>query len=87
MCELLVGLPDVDVVGVEDEVLGPLRVYLRCRDRDRWCRECGVRAESKGRPKIELVDLPVLGVEPGWCGTNTGGSALSQSARGFMDKV
>ncbi len=54
MCELLVGLPDVDVVGVEDVACGPLRVQVRCR-------ECGVRAESKDRPKIELVDLPALG--------------------------
>ncbi len=61
MCELLVGLPDVDVVGVEDVACGPLRVQVRCRERDRWCRECGVRAESKDRPKIELVDLPAFG--------------------------
>ncbi len=61
MCELLVGLPDVDVVGVEDVACGPLRVHVRCRERDRLCRECGVRAESKDRPKIELVDLPAFG--------------------------
>jgi len=46
-CELLVGLPDVDVVGVEDAACEPLRVHVRCRERDRWCRECGARAESK----------------------------------------
>ena len=29
MCELLVGLGDVDVVGVEDEPSGPLVVHIR----------------------------------------------------------
>lgn len=58
MCELLVGLPDVDVVGVEVTAGGLLKVHISCRERDAWCRTCGARAESKDRPKIELVDLP-----------------------------
>jgi len=31
MCELLVGLGDVEVVGVDDEVGLPLRVHIRCQ--------------------------------------------------------
>ena len=61
MCELLVGLPDVDVVGVEDIPEGPLRVHVTCRQQDRWCRECGAWAELKDRAKIELVDLSAFG--------------------------
>lgn len=61
MCELLVGLPDVDVIGIEDVPGGALRVHVACREQDRWCRECGARAESKDRAKIELVDLPAFG--------------------------
>lgn len=61
MCELLVGLPEVDILGVVDEVDGPLRVHVQCRQQDRWCRECGGWAESKDRAKVELVDLPAFG--------------------------
>jgi transposase len=61
MCELLVGLPAVDVVGVADEPGEPLRVHVQCREQDRWCRTCGGPAELKDRPKIELVDLPAFG--------------------------
>ena len=31
MCELLVGLGDVEVLSVGDEGGGPLRVHVRCR--------------------------------------------------------
>lgn len=61
VCELLVGLPDVYVVGVEDVVGEPLKVHIRCRERDAWCRTCGARAQSKDRPKTELVDLRSFG--------------------------
>ena len=30
MCELLVGLGDVEVLSVDDEGGGPLRVHVRC---------------------------------------------------------
>ena len=31
MCELLVGLGEVDLVGIDDPVDGPLGVVIRCR--------------------------------------------------------
>ena len=33
VCELLVGLGDVEVLGVDDAAGGPLRVHIRCRQR------------------------------------------------------
>ncbi len=62
MCELLVGLPDVVVLGVVDEPGGrPLRVYVETRTETRCCIGCGVVARVKERPEVELVDLPVFG--------------------------
>ncbi len=62
VCELIVGLPDVNVLGVED--LGadaPLRLHIESRGPRRACEECGVAAEVKDRPRVELADLPVFG--------------------------
>jgi transposase len=62
MCELLVGLPDMAVVGVDDgEGGGPVRVLVESRVEGAWCRECGVRARVKDRPVVELIDLAVFG--------------------------
>ena len=40
MCELLVGLGEVDVLGVDDELSGPLVVHVRTRCRP-VCWGCG----------------------------------------------
>jgi transposase len=61
VCELLVGLPDVDVLGVDDEPGGPLRVHVECRDQRPGCAQCTTVAWVKDRPRVELVDLPVFG--------------------------
>lgn len=62
MCELLVGLEDVDVLAVEDDDSGgPLRVHVQSRADQGWCPECGVRARVKDRTVVELVDLPCFG--------------------------
>jgi transposase len=61
MCELLVGLPEVNVLGVDDECGGPLRVHVESRVERVWCRGCGGRAAVKDRPRVELVDLPCFG--------------------------
>jgi len=61
MCELLVGLPAVTVLGVVDEDDGPLRVHVETRGRHRPCGGCGGVARVKDRPEVELVDLPVFG--------------------------
>jgi len=61
MCELLVGLPDVNVLAVEDRVDEPIVVHIEARRDPAWCRACGVRARVKDRPWVELVDLPCFG--------------------------
>ena len=57
VCELLVGLPDVNVLGVEDLAGGPIRVHVECRTPRPGCRECRTVPVVKDRPAVELVDL------------------------------
>ena len=61
VCELLVGLPEVNVLGVDDGGDRPLRVHVESRVPAVWCRGCGSRAAVKDRPRVELVDLPCFG--------------------------
>jgi transposase len=61
MCELLVGLPEVSVLGVVDVIGDPLRVHVEMRTEGRRCGGCGAPARVKERPEVELVDLPVFG--------------------------
>jgi transposase len=61
MCELLVGLGVVNVVGVDDMAGEPIRVYVETRDVRPDCERCGTLAVVKDRPVVELVDLPAFG--------------------------
>jgi transposase len=61
MCELLVGLPEVNVLGIDDDPSGPLRVHVESRVDQGWCRSCGIRAVIKDRTPVTLVDLPCFG--------------------------
>lgn len=61
VCELLVGLPDVNVLGVDDAMDGPLRVHVESRVDQGWCRACGCRARVHDRDVVVLVDLPCFG--------------------------
>jgi transposase len=61
MCELLVGLPDVIVLGVEDERSDAVVVHVESRTERPGCVVCGTRAWVKDRPLVELVDLPCFG--------------------------
>jgi transposase len=58
MCALLVGLPDVTVVGV-GEWAGWLRIVITIEAATPSC--CGVTAHRHGVREVELVDLPVFG--------------------------
>jgi hypothetical protein len=60
MCELLVGLPEVVVLGIEHVAHGPLRVHVETASERPGCTGCGVFAQVKDRPVVELVDLPGL---------------------------
>ena len=60
MCELLVGLPDIDVVGVDDPEPGRLVVVVVPREARPTCERCGSPAWVKDRREVDLVDLPAF---------------------------
>jgi DNA-directed RNA polymerase subunit RPC12/RpoP len=61
MCALLVGLPEITVVGVEDQPGRPLRVRVESTVEIVGCAGCGTRVWVKDRPTVALVDLPAFG--------------------------
>jgi len=61
MCELLVGLPDVVVLGLDDVKGGPLVVVVEQAGRRPECVGCGQLPQVKDRDTVELVDLPYGG--------------------------
>jgi transposase len=63
MCEILVGLPQVQVRGVEQSGEGlPLVVHVACpEDWQRDCGRCGTRGWVKQHRVVRLTDLPVFG--------------------------
>ncbi len=61
MCELLVGLPSVVVLGIEDLPGARLRVQVSSSVARPFCEGCGLAAVVKDRPAVELVDLPCFG--------------------------
>jgi transposase len=60
MCELLVGLPDVNVIGVGDWPLF-LRIAITTRAERPRCPGCGGAVWQHDRIEVELVDLPCFG--------------------------
>jgi hypothetical protein len=52
MCELLVGLPDVNVLAVVDVAGEPLRVHVETRELRPWCPGCGGEVAVKDRPAV-----------------------------------
>ena len=61
VCELLVGLGDVEVLGADDEAGAPLGVHIRRRAPRPVCEVCGGSLWSDGEREVELVDLPAFG--------------------------
>lgn len=60
MCELVVGLPDIDVIGVDDPGPGRLVVVVEPREQRPVCERCGTQAWVKDRREVDLVDLPAF---------------------------
>ena len=61
VCELLVGLGDVTVLGAVDEPDGPVRVHVETRAARPPCPGCGSAAWAKDQRPVELVDLAAFG--------------------------
>ena len=60
MCALLVGLPDVTVLGIHDGD-GLLRVHVETGGPRPVCPDCAGELGVKDRPVVVLVDLPCFG--------------------------
>jgi transposase len=67
MCELLVGLPEVVVLGVDDRVDGPIAVHIEQASERPACPGCEARPTVKDRDVVELVDLPCFGRQARLC--------------------
>ena len=61
MCEMLVDLLDVSILGVEGRHREMVTVHVECRRVVVGCPECGVLAQVKDRHAVTLVDLPMNG--------------------------
>jgi len=61
MCELLVGLPMIGVLGIDDDGAAAVAVHVELMVESPPCPGCGRRAWVKDRPMVELVDLPCFG--------------------------
>ena len=58
MCELLVGLPVVTVLGIDDEPSEPLAVHVETKTERPRCRTCGSFAIVKDRPLVHTRATP-----------------------------
>jgi transposase len=61
MCELLIGLPEVNILEVDDVAGGTLFVQIATRARRPACPSCGVLPTLKDRDPVLLVDLHAFG--------------------------
>ena len=61
VCELLVGLGDVTVLGVVDEPGGPVRIHVETRGGRPACPGCGGPVWVKGQRPVEFTDLAAFG--------------------------
>lgn len=61
ICTILLGLPEGNVIGVENHPSEPLAVYIECTSSATDCPQCGHPAWMKDRSLVELTDLPAFG--------------------------
>lgn len=59
VCEVLVGLPDVKVLGAVEDGDG-VRIVIESTAARPACAECSRPAIGHGRREVVLVDLPLL---------------------------
>ena len=61
IAEIIVGLLDINLIGVEENVEEPLRIHIECRGSQPLCPTCGGTVHQNGLRITELVDLPAFG--------------------------
>ena len=61
IAEIRVGLSDINLIGVERNVEGPLRIHIESRASRPLCPSCEGRVHQNGLRITELVDLPAFG--------------------------
>ncbi len=61
IAEIIVGLSDINLLGVEENNEGPLRIHIECRSMRPLCPTCGGRVHQNGLRVTEVVDLPAFG--------------------------
>lgn len=67
VCELLVGLGDVEVLGVGDGAGEPLRVHIRRRAPRPGCAACGGALWSDGERAVSWWTCRCSAPRRGWC--------------------
>lgn len=60
-CEVLVGLPAVNILEVREPLAGRIEITVESRVAAPVCGGCGERAWVKDRPVVELADLTCFG--------------------------
>jgi hypothetical protein len=60
-CELLVGLPVVTILGVDDVARLALRIHIETKAGCPGCSTCGSFAVVTDRSVVPIVDLPCFG--------------------------
>lgn len=63
-CEVLVGLPAVNILEVREPLVGPIEIPVESRISPPTCSGCGGRAWVKDRPVVDLADLTCFGPSP-----------------------
>jgi transposase len=61
ICELMLNLPDMSIVGFDDSDPAVARLHVESRTKRSHCRRCGMQATVKDRPVLEIGDLPICG--------------------------
>ena len=61
IAEILVGLSDINLIGVEEILERALRIHIESRGSRPLCPSCGGRVHQNGLRITELVDLPAFG--------------------------
>lgn len=88
MCQLLVGLPAVTILGVIDEHLdGPILVVMESvQDGVERCASCGSPARIKDRDPVLLTDLPAFALTVYRCPTGRHRRATSRPRHVAVDR-